>query len=70
VARTDLREWFRRAVSSTEELDYDEALDWFGLRFVARDGQDASQNWKLEVRDEATETQKSHLRALLAPSQS
>ena len=70
VARTDLREWFRRAVSSIEELDYDEALDWFGLRFAARDGQDASQNWKLEVRDEATETQKSHLRALLAPSQS
>jgi predicted metalloprotease with PDZ domain len=70
VARTDLREWFRRAVSSTEELDYDEALDWFGLRFAARDGQDPSQNWKLEGRDEATETQKSHLRALLAPSQS
>ncbi len=65
VTRTDLREWFRRAVSSTEELDYEEALDWFGLRFAARDGEDASQNWKLEVRDDASDAQKAHLRALL-----
>lgn len=25
--------WLRRAAESTEELDYGEALDWFGLRF-------------------------------------
>jgi predicted metalloprotease with PDZ domain len=68
VARVDFREWFRRAVSSTEELEYDEALDWFGLRFAAREGQEASQNWTLEVRDDATEAQRAHLRALLAPA--
>ena len=33
VAGTPLREFFARAVESTEELDYSEALDWFGLRF-------------------------------------
>ncbi len=33
LAGTSLREFFRRSVESTEELDYAEALDWFGLRF-------------------------------------
>jgi predicted metalloprotease with PDZ domain len=65
VARTDLREWFRRAVSSTEELDYDEALDWFGLRFAVRDGEDPARNWALQTRDDATEAQQAHLSALI-----
>jgi hypothetical protein len=34
VAGGDLKDWFRKAISSTEELDYAEALDWFGLRFA------------------------------------
>jgi predicted metalloprotease with PDZ domain len=33
VAGTRLIDFFRRTVESTEELDYTEALDWFGLRF-------------------------------------
>jgi predicted metalloprotease with PDZ domain len=33
VAGVDLRSWFARAAESTEELDYAEALDYFGLRF-------------------------------------
>ena len=33
VAGVDLAAWFARAVDSTEELDYTEALEWFGLRF-------------------------------------
>jgi predicted metalloprotease with PDZ domain len=33
VAGVPLRDFFRRTVESTEELDYTEALDWFGLRF-------------------------------------
>jgi predicted metalloprotease with PDZ domain len=33
VAGTPLDEFFRRSVESTEELDYEVALDWFGLRF-------------------------------------
>jgi predicted metalloprotease with PDZ domain len=34
VAGIDLKDWFKKAISSTEELDYTEALDWFGLRFA------------------------------------
>jgi predicted metalloprotease with PDZ domain len=33
AAGTDLRPFFAKAAESTEELDYTEALDWFGLRF-------------------------------------
>jgi predicted metalloprotease with PDZ domain len=38
IAGTSLREFFARSVESTEELDYSEALDWFGLRFKAENG--------------------------------
>jgi len=34
VAGTDLNAWFARVFDSTAELDYREALDWFGLRFA------------------------------------
>jgi predicted metalloprotease with PDZ domain len=34
VAGQDLAAWFVRALETTEELDYAEALEWFGLRFV------------------------------------
>jgi predicted metalloprotease with PDZ domain len=33
VAATDLSEWFRKALNTTEELEYAEALGWYGLRF-------------------------------------
>ena len=33
VAGAPLKDFFWRTVESTEELDYTEALDWFGLRF-------------------------------------
>jgi predicted metalloprotease with PDZ domain len=33
VAGTDLRAWFVSVLETTEELDYTEALHWFGLRF-------------------------------------
>ena len=33
VAGTDLSAWFALAADSTAELAYDEALDWYGLRF-------------------------------------
>ncbi len=29
----ELRRWFARALETTEELDYREALDWYGLQF-------------------------------------
>lgn len=60
VAGADLTEWFRRAVASTEELDYEETLDWYGLRF-AEDG-----SWRLEGSEEASITQEENLQALLA----
>ncbi len=62
VAGVDLQDWFASALASTEELDYSEALDWFGLRF-ADDG-----SWTLEVREDASEEQRQHLRALMAPA--
>jgi predicted metalloprotease with PDZ domain len=34
VAVQDLSSWFRAALETTDELDYTEALDWFGLRFA------------------------------------
>lgn len=33
VAGIDLRAWFVSVLETTEELEYTEALDWFGLRF-------------------------------------
>src|SRR5262249_12011697 len=33
VAGLDLSSWFVHALETTQELDYTEALDWFGLRF-------------------------------------
>jgi predicted metalloprotease with PDZ domain len=106
VAGTDLKDWFRKAISSTEELDYAEALDWFGLRFapseppVAKPSEEArkespqepagkaarvkaaqsdeepakqpakvaAKKWKLEIRDDRTESQTDHLRRLFNPS--
>ena len=38
VAGADLSEWFRRVLETTEELDYTEMLDWFGLRFRPAQG--------------------------------
>ncbi len=60
VAGADLKEWFRKAISSTEELDYQEALDWFGLRFIPAD--DPAKAWKLEIRTDIMDAQKEHIR--------
>jgi predicted metalloprotease with PDZ domain len=74
IAGVDLKEWYRKNISSTEELDYTEALDWFGLRFAPDPPPDPEANqtpkkkWKLEVREGATDDQKSHLKKLTAPS--
>jgi predicted metalloprotease with PDZ domain len=64
VARTPLRDFFRRAVFSTEELDYAEALDWFGLRFA--ESGDPARAWQLEPRPDANDVQRAHLSAWLA----
>jgi len=62
VAGEGLDDWFTRALTSTEELDYDEALEWYGLRF-AEDG-----SWSMEVRPDASPEQNEHLRTLLTPA--
>ncbi len=66
VADGDLREWFRKSMSSTDELDYSDLLEWYGLRFVTAEG--AAASWKLEVLPNPTESQRRNLAAWLAPS--
>ena len=74
VAGVDLKEFFRKTIASTEELDYSEALDWFGLRFATPPAEDSEKKekpekkWTLEIRDNASEAQREHLKKLLAPS--
>ena len=58
VAKTDLGSSFQSWLRSTDELSYKEALDWFGLNF-------APQSWKLVVRKDASDAQRTRLRAWL-----
>jgi predicted metalloprotease with PDZ domain len=47
VASEDLSSWFAKALESTEELDYAEALAWYGLRFkLAEDEKDKGKDKK------------------------
>ena len=41
AAGTDLKGWFAKTAESTEELDYTEALEYFGLRFRPVDARNA-----------------------------
>jgi predicted metalloprotease with PDZ domain len=66
IAGADLTEWFRRAVSSTEELQYDDLLECYGLRFAT--SEQPSGNWTLVVRDDASDVQKRNIEAWLAPA--
>ena len=61
----DIKPLLHKLVATTEEVDYIEMLDWFGLRFMTGDPAKA---WTLEVRPDATSAQKEHLAALLAHS--
>jgi predicted metalloprotease with PDZ domain len=65
VAGADLGAWFHRALASTEELDYDEMLGWFGLRFANAAGS-GKERWSLAVRPDASAAQRAHLGALLS----
>ncbi|HEX6813804.1 MAG TPA: hypothetical protein VF384_19440 [Planctomycetota bacterium] len=69
VAGSTQTAFFDRALRSTDEIDYQEALDWFGLRFAAvADGAPRQQHWRLEELADATAAQKEHLRTLLEPT--
>jgi predicted metalloprotease with PDZ domain len=63
LAGEDLSGFFQRALRSTEELDYEEALEWFGLRFA--EAAEPQRAWTLEVRPDATPAQQQRLRRLL-----
>jgi predicted metalloprotease with PDZ domain len=68
VAGVDLGAWFRKAISSVEELDYSEALDWFGLRFAEADK--PADAWQLAVGESASAEQKKRLRKWLGQPES
>lgn len=44
VAGTDLDPWMAHALESAEELDYSEALAWYGLRFVESEEENGNGN--------------------------
>lgn len=67
AAGEDVRAWVERAVASTDELEYDEALAWLGLRFApATDDQPASA-WRLELDPAASDPARARLEAWLGP---
>jgi predicted metalloprotease with PDZ domain len=67
VAGVDLSGWLTRTIRSTDELDYGEMLDWWGLRFAEPDPADPSTTWRLEIRPDATGEQRGRLDRLMAP---
>jgi predicted metalloprotease with PDZ domain len=70
IAGADLAPWFHKALRTTEELDYSEMLDWYGLRFVEPESADPARAWSLEVRPEATAAQREHLQRWLSATPS
>lgn len=66
VAGINLKEWFRLAVSSPGELEYGEALEYFGLALNKPDIEKGP--WRLVARADATEAQKQRLNQWLAAS--
>ncbi|MEX2316241.1 MAG: VOC family protein [Pirellulales bacterium] len=68
VAGIDLAEFFTKNLFSTDETDYTEALDWFGLRFQPNEEDPATPIWRLQVKPDATDEQKAHFDSYLAPS--
>src|SRR5262249_57756724 len=62
----DLVPLLHKLVATTEELDYSEMLEWFGLRFAPND--DPKKQWTLEIKSDVTAAQTAHLKALLASS--
>lgn len=66
AAGVDVGPLLHRLIASTDEIDYTEMLDWFGLRFVPNEV--PAKAWTLEVRPDATTAQKEHFSAFMAPS--
>ena len=66
AAGFDVSPLLNKLIATTEEIDYAEMLDWFGLRFAG--GDDPQKTWVMEVDPGATVDQKQHFAAFLAPS--
>ncbi len=64
AAGVDVQPLLHKLIDTTEEVDYTEMLEWFGLQFQKSD--DPAKAWSLEVRPDATAAQKQHLAAFLA----
>ncbi|MGH7688097.1 MAG: M61 family metallopeptidase [Gemmatimonadaceae bacterium] len=65
VAHTDLTDWFHSALDTTDELNYQEMLDWFGLKFAGAGNR--TDRWALSVVDKPTPDQVDHLKTILLP---
>src|SRR2546422_448519 len=52
AAGIDMHDWFERHVGGTEDMDYDEALGWAGLKLVR-----SGDRWSIEVMPDATPQQ-------------
>jgi predicted metalloprotease with PDZ domain len=59
VAGIDLQPWFTSAVSSTDELDYTDLLEWYGLRFTRPSPR--AGRWTLDSRSDQTAEQRKRL---------
>ncbi len=65
VAGTDLTDWFHKVLDTTQELDYQDMLDWYGLQFTGVGNR--TERWQLREVDKPTPDQQAHLQALLRP---
>jgi predicted metalloprotease with PDZ domain len=63
AAGVDVGPLLHTLVATTDEVDYTEMLDWFGLRF--KPSSDPASAWTLEERPDATTAQKAHLASFL-----
>ena len=65
AAGIDTKPLLHTLVATTDEVDYTEMLDWFGLQFMTGDPAKA---WTLERRPDQSAAQQEHLAALLRHS--
>ena len=67
AAGVDVGALLHKLIATTDEVDYTEMLDWFGLRFMTDSG-DPAKAWTLEARPDATAEQKEHFAAFMKSS--
>lgn len=66
AAGFDVKPLLHKLIATTEEVDYAEMLEWFGLRFMQTD--DPTKAWTLEVSPTASAAQQSNWAAFMARS--